>query len=410
MKKLFMVLIVFSATRLVQGQQNQLALSFSQVIEQFEKIGFEAEWIRSNYELAVVEGKSALAWSNPDLGLNHEQVRSGGMVQEETIIQMNKKLSLPWVAWTNRRYWGKRLNAEAFRKEARLSRLLARKKNGYVQLSVLKEKIENLELLEQGIRHLIQSAQSRETQGMLSEQDRQLIELSLLSVTKMIIQNKNRQRSELGEWKNEMGIAPEQEVVLTTPVRLKAVDLGPLKDPRPLVMKNPGLQQRLLIRDAGQALVNLEQSNIIPDISLNVGYKKMDEDFKGYVAGFSLPLPVFNLNRSKIQEAKLSKHLADIELDRYRQQTENEMRNLLKSMEEMESPFQHYMNRDVDFQALIAGLEMSYREGWLSAIDFLNAVQIAGNGVDAYFEFVSDYYQTVFELEVLTGIQLVDSF
>jgi outer membrane protein TolC len=245
---------------------------------------------------------------------------------------------------------------------------------------------------------------------MLSEQDRQLIELSLLSVTKMIIQNKNRQRSELGEWKNEMGIAPEQEVVLTTPVRLKAVDLGPLKDPRPLVMKNPGLQQRLLIRDAGQALVNLEQSNIIPDISLNVGYKKMDEDFKGYVAGFSLPLPVFNLNRSKIQEAKLSKHLADIELDRYRQQTENEMRNLLKSMEEMESPFQHYMNRDVDFQALIAGLEMSYREGWLSAIDFLNAVQIAGNGVDAYFEFVSDYYQTVFELEVLTGIQLVDSF
>jgi len=409
MKRSFTLLISLSASVLVQGQQHPMAVSFQQVIEQFEKTGYEAEWIHSHYELASAERKSALAWSNPSLDLNHEQVGSGGLAQEETIIQMNQKITLPWTAWTNHRYWGKRLQAENYQKEYRLSRLLARKKTGYVRLSVLRDKIENLERLEQGIRHLIQSAQSQEMEGMLSWQDRQLIELSLLSVTKMILENQNRRSSELGAWKIEMGIAPEQDVVLTTPVQLKAVDLRPFEDPQPFLMKNPGLQQRRLIQEAGQALVKLEQSRIVPDFSLNVGYKKTDADFKGFVAGLSLPLPVFNWNRGEIHAASLSKALADIELKRYRHETENEMRNLLASLEEMKSHLRHYTGRDMDFHALIAGLENSYREGWLSAVDFLNAVQIVGNGADAYFEFIADYYSTVFELEVLTGIRLVNS-
>lgn len=54
-----------------------------------------------------------------------------------------------------------------------------------------------------------------------------------------------------------------------------------------------------------QALLALERAQSLPDPTFNIGIKDMREDnSQTFVAGMSLPLPVFNLNRAGIERAR----------------------------------------------------------------------------------------------------------
>lgn len=57
------------------------------------------------------------------------------------------------------------------------------------------------------------------------------------------------------------------------------------------------------IRQA-EAALSLERANAMPDPTLGLGFKKMrEDDTEAFVAGVSVPIPVFSLNRSAIRRA-----------------------------------------------------------------------------------------------------------
>ena len=403
------ILLLFSAI-MSKAESKPVDLTFEQVIQRAGETGPQAGLIQRSYSLAVAERKSALAWSNPALGLVYERVASGGITQRETILQLGKSVSMPWVTLNNHRYWNRKLQAVAKRKEDDLLRILAEKKAGYVRLALWEEKIAMLQELKSSVRRLAETVRSQERVGMLSGQHQHLVALALLSIEELILETQERYRSEQSSWKIEMGIAPEQKTRLITPVVFREINVNQVINSESLIAGNPGLKERRLNVKAAETLIGLEQSRILPEFTLSAGYKNIDTDFKGYVAGISLQLPIVNWNKGPIRKATIISKIEEIELNRFEKQLRQDVKNHILTIEEISEQIQGNSYSRKDFETLITGIENSFLEGWVSALEFLNSIEIVGSGVKSYYATLIKYYESIFELEALTGKQIVNSF
>jgi len=96
--------------------------------------------------------------------------------------------------------------------------------------------------------------------------------------------------------------------------------LPPLSEPEPLQSYRARLPQtpevRSLDTDVIQAKagLSLEKSNVIPDPTFNFGVRDFrEDDNQAFVAGVSIPFPVFNMNRAGVERA--GHHLNAVILD-----------------------------------------------------------------------------------------------
>jgi hypothetical protein len=114
-------------------------------------------------------------------------------------------------------------------------------------------------------------------------------------------------------------------------------------------------------------------------------------------------VPLFNWNRGKIGEAKAVLGIASAELEMARWRHRNGVEHLKRSIAEIDARLRCETDDGIGHAVLTDGIKAAYTEGFASMTDYLNSVQIAGSGIDSYFDLVSDYYDRVFELEMMTG-------
>ena len=86
--------------------------------------------------------------------------------------------------------------------------------------------------------------------------------------------------------------------------------MSPVAEPPPIQKYRTRLLQtpdvRILSADVNEAKagLSLEKANAVPDPTFNVGFKDIrEDDAQAFVAGVSVPLPVFNMNRAGIRRA-----------------------------------------------------------------------------------------------------------
>lgn len=69
---------------------------------------------------------------------------------------------------------------------------------------------------------------------------------------------------------------------------------------------NPKLKRYESEYDKQTAIVNLEESKAVPDLTISAGFKRLnDAKVNTFLVGASIPLPIFNRNQGAIQEAKI---------------------------------------------------------------------------------------------------------
>jgi cobalt-zinc-cadmium efflux system outer membrane protein len=69
---------------------------------------------------------------------------------------------------------------------------------------------------------------------------------------------------------------------------------------------NPKLKRYESEYDKQTAIVNFEESKAVPDLTISVGFKRLnDAKANTFLIGASIPLPIFNRNQGAIQEAKI---------------------------------------------------------------------------------------------------------
>jgi cobalt-zinc-cadmium efflux system outer membrane protein len=169
--------------------------------------------------------------------------------------------------------------------------------------------------------------------------------------------------------------------------------------------KNPDLARWTTEITQREALISVEKSKAVPDVTATVGVSKylMPDDY-ALVAGFSMPLPVFDRNQGGIREAEHQLTRAEEE----HRSAEVRVTTLLNTAYQKLSTA--YAEVSALRQDILPGAQSAYdaaREGYrlgkFGFLDVLDAQRTLFSAKNQYLLALSDYHKSAVELERLVG-------
>ncbi|MCZ7583332.1 MAG: TolC family protein [Deltaproteobacteria bacterium] len=186
---------------------------------------------------------------------------------------------------------------------------------------------------------------------------------------------------------------------------LAVASAPPLADLETRLSQNPDLaryEDELRLR---RAVVNLEKANRVPDLTVRGGVQRFgDADDTTFVVGVGIPLPIFDRNQGSVAAARFEERKA----------LENGRAASLRLRTELTDAYQRLsaahaeinsLNKEVIPQAQSAfqNAEEFYRMGRFSFLEVLDAQRTLYDARARLVEVLSEYHQSVAEIERLTG-------
>jgi len=169
--------------------------------------------------------------------------------------------------------------------------------------------------------------------------------------------------------------------------------------------KNPDLARWATEITQRQALITLEKSKAIPDVTATLGASNyLAHNDYALVAGFSMPLPIFNRNQGGIREAEHQLTRAEAE----HRSAEVRITTLLNTVYQKLGTA--YAEVSALRQDILPGAQSAYdaaREGYrfgkFGFLDVLDAQRTLFGAKSQYLLALSDYHKSTVELERLIG-------
>lgn len=352
-----------------------------------------------------VQRDLALQWSNPELNYTREFIENNDFDETEQLLFLSKRFNMPWNYWQEKKVWESDLKAAEFESEQDKRNLLASVQTAYVRLKVLHDLYEKQKALNSMIVELDNTARAKQDEGAISKLESALFSTMIFSLEADIISTQQDFFKANKNFKQLLGIDQSSEVILSTPIIFKTVQLDSLPEMQ-LITNNLGLkasEQRLNARKYG---ISLEKGNILPDLTLSAGYKQINKDWHGYTFGISLPLPILNINGPQIEKQKIKERVQNRKTLIFKQSLKSEAEILIRNIKTTMNLLSK--NDNIIFSiATIENFKSAYTEGTFSMTEFLNAVNISIQGFNQYTMKVVEYYMAIFELESLIGKQLI---
>lgn len=172
------------------------------------------------------------------------------------------------------------------------------------------------------------------------------------------------------------------------------------------IQQSPGVVRARLELERRRALIDVERSKRIGDLTLTIGNKR-DETLgrNQTVVGFSIPLPLFDRNQGNLQQALSLSDQANDELIAAGVQVENELHQAyqrLKVAHEEAKLYQSEVLPDATtaYQAATKGFEY----GKFGFIDVLDAQRTLFQVKSQYLRSLSEAHIAAAEIERLTGV------
>jgi cobalt-zinc-cadmium efflux system outer membrane protein len=176
------------------------------------------------------------------------------------------------------------------------------------------------------------------------------------------------------------------------------------------IIKSPTILEKNLELQIQQALVEVEKANKIPDINFNAGISKTEDANNSYIAGFSIPLRVFDRNQGTIQATnaqlnQISEEKLALEID-----LEADISSIYSDLE--------IINKEIDAlkRSIIPSAERAYQiitEGYLQGkfgfLDVVDSQSTLFEAEESYWSAIANYKSAIARIEVLLG-QTFESF
>jgi cobalt-zinc-cadmium efflux system outer membrane protein len=384
-------------------QAGTISISFDQLENIARAQSPDGKIIESQYRRTLAERDADLQWSNPEVAYDREDVDES----KEYQVTLGKQFEFPWIHLKRRSSWSIRIRSAQFQQQQGMMDHLADLKAGYVAVNVHQQYLSRLQQLREILTDASQFAASRHTEGHLSGVEAHLIQMVVISMNASYQDALQLQREPLAEWQAALGYAADDSLVLESDVAYQPVELQSAAHYASLIESQPGLQARETLQKALSEQAAAERISFIPSINLYGGYKKIDPDLDGYVAGVSLSVPLFNRNGAASRKYEAESDIAAHETQLFRNQTTGRIEALVRSI----SGSQHMLATVADHfeedQEALNSLLYSYEEGWMTLSELLNAIQIEIAGLKDYYAQMIRYYENLFELEAMTGETLV---
>ncbi|WDT74020.1 MAG: TolC family protein [Candidatus Manganitrophus sp.] len=170
--------------------------------------------------------------------------------------------------------------------------------------------------------------------------------------------------------------------------------------------QNPDLARWATEISQRQAVIDLERSRTLPDMTLSGGVRRFDETRgdRVCIVGLTIPLPIFNRNQGGIQEAqhrlqraKQERRAAEV---RVATALSEAYRALSRAHSEAQALQEHLLpGAEQAFEAVNEG----YRLGKFGLLDVLDAQRTFFSARAQHLRALADYHQAVAEVERLIG-------
>ena len=216
-----------------------------------------------------------------------------------------------------------------------------------------------------------------------------------------------QQRQFANQFKTDLGLSEDRDVMLTTSIDFVPIDRSRIESVLTNLEQIPDYQAFVHLQEALKKQIVLEKMRLLPEMHFTGGYKEAGEDFKGYVIGLSVPLPILNRNRPKIEQSQIDYESASIEFEAYKLQLKRQLNHYQKSIDEFAAFFQANMQTFNRIDDTIGDNIFAFREGFLDVSDILNSIMMHKEAMDNYYEHLAQYYRTIFTLEALIGETLI---
>ena len=175
--------------------------------------------------------------------------------------------------------------------------------------------------------------------------------------------------------------------------------------------QNPEMMRAAVAHTQRQAALELAKSKRVPDLTVRAGYKRVEaENANSFIAGLSLPLPIFDRNQGGIREAR-----ANLRKSKWEQQaTEVQVRSALATAHsalaaavEQRRAFKDEIlpGAESAFEAIREG----YRQGTFDYLDFLTAQQSLADTRMQHADVLVSLHEAAADVERLIGEPLPEA-
>ena len=349
-------------------------------------------------------------WANPELAADLEELHFGspGFSESELTVSLSQEIDL-----FGQRTAGRKLASaehDATRTQTKVAgyELFLETKSAYyslahaqMELELTKASVKLSESVVENIKHRMSSGAALELELLLAQLEMQRHQLHLseseqkLNVARMSL---------VSMWGGEHG-------------RIAAEDL---EEPDESVI-DAGLAElersidstRILLELAGEANIleaqmNLARREAYPSIGLNGGFKRLMADGSGsFLVGFSLPLPLWDRNKSSSESLRARRQSIDYDIRSARVESRTAIRTGVARLNRLIE--QH---RLLDDQLLptaeetCASLKTAYQAGRISYDGFLEAERFLVELRFEHNDMLLAIYEQIIELERITGVTL----
>jgi outer membrane protein TolC len=389
------------------AQDKHVVIKFAELETFLKENSPKAQLLQQDLQLYEQDQKIDLQWSNPEVSLEVENVSDGIDRQTEKTLTLQKRFELPWVYAKRKQIWQAKAASAASIYQERWNTFIAEMRSGYVELKILDKQNHLLVSIKEILENTSHTVNTRFQEGALSGLDHNLLQMSLFIIESAITQLMKHRSDLENQWMVGAGLGNGYVVNRETdiwyvPVLQKADQDIPVDMNRIAGMKTRYARQAALKAD-----LSMEKMRLMPEISLAGGYKEISPGFAGYHIGFSMPLPLLNQNRPQIEKKRFEIAALETDFLQYRQQVTGQINVQQRHIYKYQTILEKMAPRVAAHDESLQQITVAYQEGWISLNEMLNAINIYHDFVTCYNQQLVQYFQTVFQLEAITGRKMV---
>jgi outer membrane protein, heavy metal efflux system len=171
------------------------------------------------------------------------------------------------------------------------------------------------------------------------------------------------------------------------------------------IERNPDLLRFVSEARLRDAELRLAQANARPNLALSIGVRRLEETSDtALVAGFSMPLPVFDRNQGAIREAQARRAQSEAEWNSALIRTRAAMYALYQGVSAARERAESLRNEALpQAQTALEQTQSGYERGRFSFLELLTAQQEVIELRAAAIDAATDYHQLLAELERVTS-------
>ena len=184
----------------------------------------------------------------------------------------------------------------------------------------------------------------------------------------------------------------------------RAPAVGSLESLVRLLERNPRVARFEAERGRRSAALAGEEAAAIPDVRLRGGVRQQEAtDSTGFVAGLSLPLPLFNRNQGAIRAARETLARTDVDAAAALARLRNELTDAYQDLQTARASLDLLRTTVLPgARESAAGLREGFQSGRYSYLEVLDAQRTLAGAHAQHLEALADYHKALAVIEALT--------